>query len=136
MSSLRVEILKVPEVVVGALCLRDLDVRFGFPGMDEVWKLDCILDEEDWYIVSNDVPVSLVGVKLDSKSTNVSDGVCRPTTAEYCAESQEQRSLAGCVGENACRGVLGKALVHLECSKRTSTPGVDDSFRDPFVVEA
>lgn len=38
--------LEVPEVVVRRLSLWDLVVRFRLAGMDDVWELDRILNEE------------------------------------------------------------------------------------------
>jgi hypothetical protein len=43
--------------------------------MDQIGKLDGILDEEDWNIVSDKVPVSFFGIKLDGKSTYVTRGI-------------------------------------------------------------
>ena len=38
--------------------------------------LPYVLDEEDRDIVSDDVPVALFSVKLDSESTNIADSIC------------------------------------------------------------
>jgi hypothetical protein len=48
-----VERHEVPSIVVGGLSLRDLDVGFGLDGVDEVDKLDGVLDEEDGDVVSD-----------------------------------------------------------------------------------
>jgi hypothetical protein len=72
-GSFSVEILKVPEVVVGRLSLRYLVMRFWLACMDEVWELDGVLDEEDWDIVSDDVPVSFGGIMFNCEATDVAD---------------------------------------------------------------
>ena len=97
MGCLRVKIDKVPEVVVRSLSLRDFVVWLRFDSMHysscqlhinqiyaskhtKVGELDRILDEEDRDIVSNNVPISLVSVELDSEASHVSHGV-RATSA-------------------------------------------------------
>ena len=42
--------------------------------VNHVRKLDTISDEKDWHVVSNQVPVTLSGIELDSKPTRVSEG--------------------------------------------------------------
>jgi len=42
-----VQILEVPEIVVRALCLRNLVVWLWLTCVDDVWELESILDEED-----------------------------------------------------------------------------------------
>jgi hypothetical protein len=41
---------EIPSTIVGGRCLRDLAVWTGLNSVDEVWKLDCILDKEDGLI--------------------------------------------------------------------------------------
>lgn len=67
--------LEVPEVVVSRLGLGHLVVWLGLAGVDNVWKFDGILDEEDGYVVADEVPVPLFGVELDGETTHVARGV-------------------------------------------------------------
>lgn len=60
MGCLRVQILEVPEVVVGALCLGDFIVRFGFDSMDKIREFEIFLDKEHWNVVSNNIPIAWV----------------------------------------------------------------------------
>jgi hypothetical protein len=59
-GSLGVQVLEVPEVVVGGLGLRDLIVRLGLARVNDIGKLEGVLDEEDGNVVSNNVPVTSV----------------------------------------------------------------------------
>lgn len=52
-SGLGVEGHEIPSVVVGSLSLGDFDMGFGLDGVDQVDKLDGILDEEDRNVVSD-----------------------------------------------------------------------------------
>lgn len=89
---------EIPEVVMCTLSLWDFVIRLRFceqvskilfhamlpkltTGMDDIRKFDGILDEEDGNIVTDDVPVPFVSVKLDCKSTHISDGVGAPSRA-------------------------------------------------------
>jgi hypothetical protein len=46
------QILEVPEVVVCGLGLRYFVVRLWLAGVDDIWELNCVLDEEDGNIVA------------------------------------------------------------------------------------
>jgi len=43
--------------------------------MDQVWELHGILDEEDRDVVSNQIPVALLGIELDGKPSNIANGI-------------------------------------------------------------
>lgn len=70
MGRLCVQVLEVPKVVVSRLSLRNLVVWLGLAGMDEIRKLECILDEEYRDIVSNHVPITLGCVVLQTLSVS------------------------------------------------------------------
>jgi hypothetical protein len=46
---------------VGACGLREAAVRLLFDGMDQVGKLDRVLDEEDRDVVADEIPIALLG---------------------------------------------------------------------------
>ena len=46
--------------------------------MDDIRKLNSVPNEENRYVVANNIPIALLSVKLDSKSTNISDSVSTP----------------------------------------------------------
>ena len=78
------KVLKVPKVVVGGLCLRNFVVRFGLAGVDHIGELESILDEENWNVIADNVPVTFVGVELDGKATNVSDSIRTASASQDC----------------------------------------------------
>lgn len=67
--------LEVPKIVVCTLCLWYFSIRLGFSSMDQVWELHGILDEEDRDVVSNQIPVALLGIELDGKPSNIANGI-------------------------------------------------------------
>lgn len=127
---------KVPEVVVSRLSLRNLVVRLSLSSVNHVGELYSILDEENGYVVSDKIPVTLLGVELDSKSTDITDSVRRTPAAQDSRETEEDRGLAGGVGEDASAGNILGGLVELEGAKGTSATGVDNTLGDSFVVKA
>ena len=46
-------------------------------GMNKSWKFDAIAYEEDWRIVSDNIPVALFGIKLDRKASRITGRVRR-----------------------------------------------------------
>lgn len=94
---------EIPEVVVSCLCLRDLVVGLGLAGVDKIGELHGVLDEEDGDVVANNVPVALLGVEFDGKTSNISNRVSTASASEDGGEAEEDRRLAGCVRQH--RGV-------------------------------
>ena len=50
-------------------------MRLRLHSVDDIGEFDGLLNEEHGNIVSNDIPVALLSVKLDGKATNVTDGI-------------------------------------------------------------
>ena len=68
---------EVPKCVVCRLGLGDLTVGLGFRGMDQIGKLDPVLNEEDGDVVSDQIPVPLLRVEAHCKAADVAGGVGR-----------------------------------------------------------
>jgi hypothetical protein len=130
------QILEVPEVVVSCLCLRHLAVWLRLSSMNYIGKLHGILNEEDGDVVANDIPVALFGVKLDSETSNITHGVGRTTATQDSGESQEDGSLARCVGEYASGCDIGSRLEEGELSKSTGATSVNYTLRNAFMIES
>ena len=75
--------LEAPKVVVSCLSLRNLIMGLWLSCMDDIRKLNSVPNEENRYVVANNIPIALLSVKLDSKSTNISDSVSTATTSEH-----------------------------------------------------
>jgi hypothetical protein len=46
-------------------------------GMEEIWELNWIIDEENWSVVSNHIIVTFFGVEFHGESSWISDGISR-----------------------------------------------------------
>lgn len=68
---------------MGRLRLWDLVVRFRFARVDDVWKFDGILDEENRDVIAHNVPVSLLRVELDGKATDITNCVCGASASKH-----------------------------------------------------
>ena len=49
-----------------------MSLRIPLLCVDEAWKQDWIPDEEDWSIVPNKIPISILSVKFNCKSSWIS----------------------------------------------------------------
>ena len=60
---------------MSTLTCRYLIVRLGLDCVNDIRKFDSVLDEKDWDVVSDDVPVAFFGVEFDGKATDVANCV-------------------------------------------------------------
>ncbi len=51
--------------------LRNLVVRFGFDGVDQIWKFYRVLNEKDRNVVADKIVIALVGIEFDGESSHV-----------------------------------------------------------------
>jgi hypothetical protein len=51
-------------------------VRLRLAGMNHINEFDGILDEEDWNVVADKIPISLIGIELESKPSDIANGIC------------------------------------------------------------
>lgn len=55
-------------------------------GVNKMRELGGVSDEEDWGVVEHPVPVTVVGLQLDRKSTRVASSISRSNLASYGGE--------------------------------------------------
>jgi hypothetical protein len=136
MRRLGMKILEIPEIIVCALRLRHLVVRLGLAGVDNVGELHGVLDEEDGDVVTDDIPVSLLGVELDGKSADIADRIGTASAAEYGRETDEDGRLTRGVCEDGGEGEVLGALEHAEGTECASASGMDNSLRNTLMIKA
>lgn len=66
---------------MGALGLRDLQIRFRLACMDYIGEFHSILNKEDRDVIANNIPVSFIGIKFHSKPSNIADCVGATTAS-------------------------------------------------------
>ena len=132
---LRLQTHEVPERVVRGSRLRHLVVRLRLERVDQVRKLDAVLDEEHRHVVADQVEVSLVGVELGGEATYVARRVDGAPGTLHSGEPHEHRGTPGRLGQERRPGILRHRLVYLEVAVGGRSPRVHDPLGDSFVVE-
>jgi hypothetical protein len=93
------------------------------------------LHEEDWSVVSDHVPVTLLSVELDGESTGIAGSICGTLLTSDSREASEERgALANAVQELGL-GVLADVVGDLEVTMGTSTLGMDDTLGNALAVK-
>ena len=103
--------------------------------MDKVRELQRITDKEHRGVVTDDVPVTFLGVELQGETTWIALSVGRTALSTYRGETQERRGLLANGLEQFGAGVLGNVFCHREGPEGTRTFGVHATLRDVFTVE-
>ena len=125
----------VPERVVGAAGLRKGAIGFHFDGMDEIGKLDGVLDEENRDVVADEVPIALFGIELHGKPAHVTRCIDRARAAGDRREPGEDRHLLALALEQISARQVGERLIGLKEPMRRGASGVNDPLRNPLVIE-
>src|ERR1035437_606319 len=106
MHGFRRERNEIPERVVRARRLRKAAVGFHLDGMDEVGEFNGILDKENRDVVADQVPVALLGVKLNGKPAYITRRIHRTRTACDGRYTSEHGCLLAYLGEYPGGGVF------------------------------
>lgn len=79
MSRLRTQRHEVPEHV-GVL---QVSLWISFLRVDEAWEEHRVANEEDWRIVADQIPNSVLGVEFGCETTRIAKSVSRSALAAY-----------------------------------------------------
>ena len=110
-------------------------MRLWLGSMDDVGKLDGILYEEYGNVIGDNVPVALLRVEFDGKTTDITDGVGAASTAKDGREADKDGRLPrGVSQDRGIRDVLG-AFEETERSKSTASTGVDNTFGNALMIK-
>ena len=97
---------EIPEIIVSRLGLRKGAVRLFLHRVDQVRKLDRVLNEENRYVVADDVPVALLRVELHGEAPDVAGEIDRSLASGDGRKSDEGRRLFAGALEQVGPGVL------------------------------
>lgn len=84
-------------------------------------KENRVTQEKYWGVVSNQVPVPVVRVKLYSKAAGIPSRVCRPAFPAHCGEANGQRGSFANLFKNPSLRVLANVMLHLKVAKSSYT---------------
>ena len=126
---------EIPERVVRRGGLREAAVRLHLHGVDQVGKLDGILDEEHRNIVADEVEVAFLGIELDGEAAHVARQVDRAGAAGDGGEPHEDLGLLLRVLQEGRLGELGERFRRLEIAMRPGAARMHDTLGDALMVE-
>src|SRR5258706_1782060 len=135
-----------PEVPV-AVCAAHAGSRIALDSVAEVRELERIAKDKDGGVISNEVPVTFLGIELHCKAANVALGVGCTTLTGDSREASKHRGHLADPGEDLRLGVPGDIVRHGEgsegaCALGMHTPlwnhlavKVGHLFDQPYVLE-
>ena len=126
---------KVPERVVRARRLRHAVMGLGLDSVNQVRKLDRILNKKHRNVVSHQVVIAFAGVELDRKPAHIPDGVGRTLRTSNGRKPDKDRRFHRRVLQEAGTGVLHHRLVNLEIAVGTRPSGMHDALWNSLMVE-
>lgn len=91
----------------------------SFLCVNKTWEEDGIADEKDWSVVSDEIPVALLSVKLDSKTARIAGSVSRATFPTDGGKADGERRPLADLRENGSFAVFRDVMRDFEVSKRT-----------------
>jgi len=103
-------------------------------GVDEVWELGWVSQEEDWGVVGNHVPVALIGSELDGETTWVTSAIVRTRLTTDSRESDSDGTLLASL-EDVGKADVVKRLGGLVETVSSTTLGVNNTLWNAFTVE-
>lgn len=120
-----------------ARIIRAAQMGSGIPflGVDEVGELRRVTQEEDGGVVSDHIPVALVGTELDAEATRIASAVMRTGFATNGGEADGDRAFLIGGAENVGLAQIVHGLGALESPMSTTALGMNDSLGNPFAVE-
>jgi hypothetical protein len=104
--------------------------------LTDVREFDRVLYEEDWYVVSNNIPIAFFCIKLDSKTTDISNCVSTATVALDGGKPQKDRGLSRGICQHRRKGNVLRAFEERKFSKSSRSSGMNNSLRNTLMIEA
>ncbi len=120
---------------MGRLRLRKSPVRFLLGGVDQVGKLDGVLNEEDRNIIADEIPVAFLCIELHCKTAHVARKVSRALVARNRRETDEGWCLFPGALQEIRLCVCGEGLVSFEEAMRAVTARMHDALGNALMVE-
>lgn len=117
------------------VCAGQVSSRVTLLGVNEVRELGGISQEENWCVVSDQVPVALFGTHLDGKSTRIASTIVGTGFTADSGEADSDGSFFPCSGEEIGETKVWARVCALEDSMGAGTFGVDDSLGNALAIE-
>ena len=126
---------EIPERVVGRCRLRVAAIGLHLHRVDQVGKLDRVLDEEHRDVVAHEIEVAFLRVELHGKAAHVARHVARARAAGDGGKAHEHRRLLLRILQERGPRQLRQRLVRLKEAVRARAARMDDPLGNPLVIE-
>src|SRR5262245_60959 len=101
----------------------------------EVSKTERIAEKKDWRIVSNDIPIAVLGVELERSPADITLRIGCPALPSDGRKAREQRRLFSNLRKNRRFGVLGDVVSRRERSIRPPALGMHPALRNDLAIK-
>src|SRR5258707_7012541 len=118
-------ILSAPQTGTGVALDRVVEVR----------EAQRIAEEKDWSIVSDDVPISVLGVELESKPADIALRIGCSALPRDGRKAREHRRLLSNLRKNRCLGVPRDVVSGRECSIRSPAFGMHPALGNDLAIK-
>ena len=126
---------EIPEIIVSGLRLRKVAVGLLLRRVNQIGKLDRVLDKKDRNIVPDDVPVTLLRVELHREAAHIPGEIRRAFVAGDGREAHECWGLLTGALEEIRTRQFGQGFIVLEIAVSSESTRMHDSLRNPLMVE-
>ena len=103
--------------------------------MDQIRKFYRVLNEEHRDVVADDVPIALLGIKLDGEAAHVARKIRGALIARDRREPHEGFGLLSRPLKQVGLGNVGKRFIRFEEAMRAEAPCMHDPLWDAFMIE-
>src|ERR1700731_860990 len=125
---------KSPEVPV-ILSAPKTGARVALDGVVQVREAQRITKEKDRSIVSDDVPISVLGVELESKPADIALRIGCPAFTSDARKACEHRRLLSNLRKNRCLGVFCDVVGRRESSMRPPAFGMHPALGNDLAIK-
>ena len=94
------------------------------------------MDEEDWDIVPNNVPVAFLRVKLDGKPSNISHRIGTTAATKHGRKPDEYGCIPGGIRQYASFTNIRSTLKKLESAKGPNTTSMNYSLGNTLMIKS
>jgi hypothetical protein len=106
----------------------DSGLRMALMGPVQGGELDWVSNEKYREIVTNEVPVALLGLELEGEPTDISQGVTRAPLTGNSRDSSEDLGLLAHLSKGGGSTPVGDIMCTLKLTPGTSSLGVDNTI--------
>jgi len=113
----------------------EIGLRIPFLGMNEIRELFRVFNKKYRGIVSHQIPVAVIGIKLDGKTARVSFSISASLLTSDGGETHKDTALVACTAEQFCTCIPGNVAGNRESAKRPCAFGMNHTLGDTLTVK-